>query len=371
MKIDSIICLSDMNWDFMRQRPQQLMTALAAHYPVLYVRNGQDLIKHLIRRIKGEKHHYLEKIDTQLYALSPIRFLSVRRYPFLHKIFREKMIANIVNDAKKLGFHNSALWIYSPSMSDMIGCFGEKIVIYDCVDDHAQFSPEHAEAVQCAEDIIIKKADKIIVTADELYKKLKSKHSDITIIRNGVEYKHFAIPDKKPSIKKVLGFIGAVYNWVDVELIIKLAKKFSQHEISIVGPLHDAHAKELRRLSNITLHGLQKYECLPKFLHAFDICLIPFVISKLTLSVNPVKLYEYFASGKPVVSTPLPEVMKFSPYVYTANTHEDFIRTVETALMEDNLEIRNERRKIAFNNSWEARATEILTQLNRVNLETH
>lgn len=363
MKYDSVICLCGMPWEFMRQRPQQLMQEMSKYVPVIYIEGGKKITEVLLEKTKGKKHSNLKKIDTQLYTITPIRFVSARKYPKIQKYFRAQMAKQINKIIKNYKFKNSILWIYSCDMEDFIDCFEKNIVVYDCVDDHAQFNPLKAKVVQSKEDKVLKKADIVFVTADQLYDKIIQKHSNVNIVYNGVDYDHFRVPDKEYSDVKVIGFIGAVYNWVDIELILKVAKAYPQHKISIVGPIKGVDIKLLKNLSNIILYGEQKYEDLSNFLIDFDICIIPFLISKLTISVNPIKVYEYLASGRPIVSTAIPEVFKFERLVYIANNHEEFISAIGSALLENNFYLKEERRKFALNNSWSNRCAEIVNIL--------
>jgi glycosyltransferase involved in cell wall biosynthesis len=166
----------------------------------------------------------------------------------------------------------------------------------------------------------------------------------------------------------VIGFIGAFSDWVDDGLICKLAEAHPEYSILLVGPVY--FAKELEKHSNIIMVGTKPYEKLPLYLSNIDVCLIPFKINSITLASNPIKMYEYLAAGKPVVSTALPEVLRIaSEIVYIAENDEDFIKKVEAAVKEtehkDTLAVNN-RVNFARQNSWENRVEMIEKHLKEI-----
>ncbi|TCL64738.1 glycosyltransferase involved in cell wall biosynthesis [Hydrogenispora ethanolica] len=356
----SIICLSSIDWNFMHQRPQQIMKLLSKKHPILYIEPTKTWEGCLRKQgIGGFKT--LRKINSNLFVLNPIIPFSARKFPYINNKINNEFHKNLQKTVFDLGFNNNILWFYTYNQNDLIGLFKEKYIIYDCVDDHAQFNPQKAKIVSTKEDYLLSKADHVFVTAENLYNKVVKKNKKVTINRNGVDVSHFMVPlNPEKKEKKVVGFIGAIFDWVDVELIQKAAQSYPKITFSLVGPIQNTIDKvSLKKLPNVVLHGIQDYNELPKFIMEFDVCLIPFKISQLTMSVNPVKLYEYFASGRPVVSTALPEVLPYLPYAYIGNTHQEFISLIGRALEEDNIEWVRIRKKIAADNSWESKVIEM------------
>jgi glycosyltransferase involved in cell wall biosynthesis len=156
----------------------------------------------------------------------------------------------------------------------------------------------------------------------------------------------------------VIGFIGALYNWIDVDLICRIAEVHPEYSVLLVGPVA-AESNQLEKYSNIVTVGAKPYGILPSYLSNIDVCIIPFKLNDITLASNPIKMYEYLAAGKPVVSTALPEVLKVaSDLVYVSKDEVDFIKKIEMAILE--LEHNNDtsvtaRMNFARKNSWESR----------------
>jgi glycosyltransferase involved in cell wall biosynthesis len=184
---------------------------------------------------------------------------------------------------------------------------------------------------------------------------------------NAADFEHFhsAVqvkqrPKEIESLSRpIIGFIGAIFDWIDIDLICKLAKLHPNYSILLVGPVNYG-LKKLRKHSNIVMVGAKQYKILPQYLSCMDVCLLPFKINKLTMASNPIKLYEYLAAGKPVVSTALPEVCgNASDIVYIGENNEDFIKKVEEAVSEnkkpENEDAILKRINFAKNNSWEKR----------------
>jgi Glycosyl transferases group 1 len=201
-----------------------------------------------------------------------------------------------------------------------------------------------------------------VVTAEKLHEKMRriAATKPIYSVPNGCDWEHFAStvklhPDRAGK-RMTLGYIGAFAPWVDQTIIEALSRSFSHSRILIAGP--DLRENKRQFNSNVELIGYQNYEQLPALLEQIDVCLIPFKINRITESSNPVKVYEYLAAGKPVVSTNLPEVRKLQPYVRLANTPESFVNEVRKAYSIRGKQVK-ERSQYAARFSWKQRYKKI------------
>ncbi|HHV17239.1 MAG TPA: glycosyltransferase family 1 protein, partial [Gelria sp.] len=160
--------------------------------------------------------------------------------------------------------------------------------------------------------------------------------------------------DKLP--RPILGFVGAIKEWIDLELVAALADSFPEGSVVMVGPVgFNIDVSELEKRSNVHLLGFKNRDLLPTYLKGFDVCLNPFRQNTLTATVSPLKFYEYLASGKPIASVPMPEIMGFKPVVEFGEGSADFVAAVRRAL-EDTPEKKTSRLQKAEENSWESRA---------------
>jgi hypothetical protein len=256
-------------------------------------------------------------------------------------------------------------------------------IIYDCIDEISGFSEvdDVTRALREEKDLVTNSSS-VIVTSQALCQKFSKLNSNCVYIPNGADVTHFlnsakvseTVQELEHLQHPIIGYHGAVFDWFDVDLVCRLAELHPEYSVLIVGPINFGLEK-FKQHPNITLVGAKKYEILPKYLAYMDVCLIPFKINKLTLAVNPIKLYEYLAAGKPVVSTPLPEVSKnASEFVYVGKDADDFIRKVEEAVDEcgkpehDDLVAR--RIRFAENSTWDKRVEAFETTIKQT-LENH
>ncbi|NVN97973.1 MAG: glycosyltransferase [Geobacteraceae bacterium] len=245
-----------------------------------------------------------------------------------------------------------------PFIAEYVDAFDADLIVYYIVDDYMKFPGINHDYIDALEKKLLQRADLLIASAEALCQ-LKQGAARPVLIPHGVDDKHFTscgtgpIPVELAWIKKpLIGFFGAISPWLDFELIETMASRKKDWNFVFIGPV-DADVTRLRQLGNIHFVGKVNYTELPQYAHQFDVGIIPFLINDLTISVNPLKLLEYFACGLPVVSTPLPEVCKFDGDAYIAVDAESFIRCIEEAL-ECTSEKRVRLGQIAAENSWRA-----------------
>ncbi|MBN1920599.1 MAG: glycosyltransferase [Anaerolineae bacterium] len=241
-------------------------------------------------------------------------------------------------------------------------------LIYDCMDDWSDF-PGVSRSLVENERRLCDMADRIWVVSEHLYQKFEPVFSGkLDYVPNGVDYDHFAgVPHLLTAhARPVLGYVGTLYTWLNVQLIAEVGDRLPDWDIVLVGPnsLNTSQRKMLNR-PNIRFLGRQPYELLPTILAGFDVAMIPFVLNDLIRGTSPIKLYEYLAAGLPVVSTPMPEVLVFQEpgIVMCADNPEAFVRSA-LALKEANHPIVvNQRQKIAQQHTWKARFEKALSAI--------
>lgn len=249
-------------------------------------------------------------------------------------------------------------------------------LLYDCIDAISVFAGKNSiDRFMEFEKSILSIADAIIVTAHELEQRLKLATSSKKIVRvpNAVDYERFQritessdVPEDLRSIlRPMAGYVGALYSWLDYTLLFNVISAELGCNFVFVGPVGEVkQLAKIQRLPNFHLLGLRIYSDIPKYINAFDVCLIPFQLGEIARSTNPVKVFEYFALGKPVVSTPLFELREFvsEGLVYEANSTELFRRKLHEALAERDTSRAARRREVARLNSWKNRV-QVIEQL--------
>jgi len=268
------------------------------------------------------------------------------------------------------------LWIGNPGIqNEWIGKYKEKLVVYDCVDDFYKFWGSN-------EDMLTRKADIIITTSKILYdRKIKQKGEDVYLISNGFN-EDFLNVDNKPFLEDLskyegkikIGYIGALANWFDYELLFNLAFLFNKYEFILIGQEFHTMPEGIKQEGYKNIHwlGLKPHSQLKYYINAMDVCIIPFKKNEITEATDPVKLYEYLAVGKPVVATRLTTIKNFESHVYLAEGFKEFTEKINIAMSERKEVDVNLRKNYIKQFTWKYRAQEaikILNELNRFTIE--
>ena len=239
-------------------------------------------------------------------------------------------------------------------------------VAYDCLDEISLFSGRaSSERFTEYERQVLQLADAVFVTAERLEEDLKSKGIGPAPVRvpNGVDYEWFRrrakeepMPADIQKIKRpVIGYMGILRDWFDYDLVGVLAREAPELSFVMVGPLDFEHRiAHLRGIPNLYWLGRKEYRDVPQYIDAFDVCVIPFRSGKISMTTNPVKVFEYFALGKPVVSTPLFELKTFSDQglLRLGESKEAFAMAIRQSLSESGPEKAGKREEVARQYSW-------------------
>lgn len=232
-------------------------------------------------------------------------------------------------------------------------------ITYDCMDHLAGFA-NIGKAVIEEEQALIREADLVMASARNLFEHCLANNPSTILVHNACEHSHFSKrPDEVYSDKrgrKVIGYYGAIAEWFDAEIVRDVATAYPDCQVLLVGADTAGVGEALSDLPNVEMTGEVPYQTLPKYLYGMDVCTIPFKINELTLATNPVKGYEYLCSGKPVVSTALPELRFFENTVHVAEDADEFVRLVGDALQEPLDSPERARRAVyAEGQTWSAR----------------
>jgi teichuronic acid biosynthesis glycosyltransferase TuaH len=195
------------------------------------------------------------------------------------------------------------------------------------------------------------------------------------LIPNGVHINHYenvtdtSLPVHDPAqnwAKPVFGYTGTIHgDRVDVNLIAAIAQIYSAATIAMVGPnlLEQADQQALDQFSNVVFTGAQPYSELPNIMRSFDVCIVPHLVTPFTESLNPIKLWEYLAAGKPIVSTNVAGFRDFPELLFVSQTHDDFKENLSVALSADK-SAANDRQAVAKLHSWDSRLHDVMRVLN-------
>ncbi len=242
---------------------------------------------------------------------------------------------------KKLGFERPVNWVFNPAAGVIAGALNEDLLIYYCVDEYTAFTGVATQSILDLEAQILRRADLVVVSADRLYKSKSHANPRTVIVRHGVDYDHFRkaldpeteVPAEIRNLPRpIIGYFGLMAeDWIDIDLMEHVARHFSGGSMVLLGKV-TTDVSRLSALPNVHLLGRKEFSTLPAYSKGFDVAILPFPISEVTLNANPLKVREYLAAGLPVVSTKIPEVEVLGNLCRIAENKEDFVREIEAAL---------------------------------------
>lgn len=376
LKGQDIICISSIDWDFIWQGHQEIMSMLAKNgNNVIFIENTGVRVPGIrdFSRIKSRIRNWfagikgIRKESENLYIFSPL----VLPFPYsriARWVNRYLMLSVLKKWMKVMNFSNPVIWTFLPTplSMDVADRTIKKLLVYYCIDNFS-FSSVAARKIKRSEEKLLRKADLVFVTSKELYNYCSGYNDKVYIFPFAVNFAEFEkvresdapMPLELKDIRHpVVGYVGGVHKWVDQGLIKETARNNPQYSFVFVGPIQ-TDVSMLLSLKNVHFLGKKKHQEIPLFVKSFDAGIIPYLITDYTNNVYPTKLNEYLALGKPVVSTSLPEVIAFNKpnggVVYISGDGEEFGKHIAIAVNEKSAVLRNKRIDAARNNNWENR----------------
>lgn len=349
--------LSAVDWNYRRQRPQHMAAAIAAHgYGVCYVSTVFD---------EGEGEPRFRVLNGLADGLVEVGLVfrnsgsgSIHYDPDHAACLGAGMALKALCEAVS---GEVVVVVDHPAWYPMLAALrGVSRIVYDCIDVIGAF-PNTSSNLLKNEMMLIKEADTVLASSRCIGEFVERSRSAV-VVPNGVEFRRFnAVAYEAPSSSQVeILYFGAISHWFDEALVRRVAERFSSWRFTLIGEADSNVVKCLKMVENIDLVGEVHYEELPRYLARASAAIIPFKINSLTRGVNPVKVYEYLAAGRPVVSTPLPELVG-NPHVLTARGVNEFSEALSRCVSSDLSSARLERSRWAAEQDWGVRAKSLLS----------
>ncbi len=325
----------------------------------------------MIRRLRFRERG-LSKVESGIWRISPP--ILPPGVNFARESFQARFSERIRKAIGELGWERPIGWFFNPRASFAVDSIDFSTVALHLVDDLRQIPGADVAEIEKGEKLLADRAEFILTSAPALYNRMKALHPGKThFFRNVVDYDHFSRQFSADAMQEIqrprIVFSGNLAeSKIDFTLLEQMIDSHSGWQWVFIGPKWEGESAgaltRVARHSNVHLLGHVSYEDLPAYLSAADVLIIPYQINKLTESVCPLKFFEYLATGKPVVTTPLPALQEFASIVPTPSTAEAFASAIDALLKNDDVQSREKRLSLAREYTWNRRIDEIETLLN-------
>ncbi|MCD6327337.1 glycosyltransferase [bacterium] len=356
----NVACLSHLCWDRkLFQRPQQVMSRIAKRHPVEY-----------FCQVPTKSFWSLPRTSTLCYTFSPRENVRINYLPFMpltgkgyafraiNRGLYTRKAASMIRASRKRPL---VLWLYHPKDVAVLDRVSADLVVYDCMDEFQAFMNSEPETREY-ERRVLTRADIVFAGGHSLYDAKKEFNPNTHLFPCGVEFEHFAkataaeteVAEEMSGIKRpIIGYVGAVDERLDYDLLIACAKSRPDWSFVLIGPLLKVNPERLFAMPNVHHLGAKPYSDLASYLKAFDVATMPFALTELTSKISPTKTLEYFSSSLPVVSSRVPDVVaEYSDLVEFYEDLPSFERAIEKCL-ELSAEDRLKFREAAKGKSWD------------------
>lgn len=360
-----------------RTSSHHIAARLAKKHPLLYVdcpglrapkASGRD-VKKLVKKLR-QAAALPRKVGDQTWHMVLPQF-PFRRLPLASELNRELGALLVRRAARHLGMERPLLWFAVPHPGILLGRLGERFSVYYCIDDYSALPDVDKPQIRAMDRSLTENANQVFVSAQTLFDAKSGMNPNLVYSPHGVDVEHFgraasdSLAVAEPARKlghPVIGFFGLIEGWIDLELLHFLAKSRPSWTFLLLGRVA-VDVSALQKLGNVVFPGPQPYGDLPSWAKAFDVAIYPGGQNEFVRNANPLKIREYLATGKPVVSVSSREVERFRGVVRIANTHEEFLREIDDALANDTPAAREERLQMVSTMSWDARVDEVMARV--------
>jgi UDP-galactopyranose mutase len=305
--LDDVLCFSHLRWGFVYQRPNHLMSRCARERRVFFVEEPVF--------DAGPARVVIDAIEKNVSLVVPHLPNGISSGEAASR--QRQMIDDL---RVRLAIRSPLAWFYTPMAFGLAQNLDAKLVVYDCMDELSGFKGAPPD-IKRRERELFARADIVFTGGHSLYEAKRAYHANVHAFPSSVDAAHFAaaragdLPepaDQRDLPRPRVGYFGVVDERMDLALLASLADDDPKRSIVIVGPMAKIDPATLPRRPNLHYLGPKTYEDLPAYLSGWDVAIMPFAMNDATRFISPTKTLEYLAAGRPVVSTPIRDVV--SPF---------------------------------------------------------
>jgi glycosyltransferase involved in cell wall biosynthesis len=381
--LSDVICFGGEDWWYHNRAHAdiQLMRRFARQGRVLYVNSiimrkpnvgeGRMFLRRLSRKL-GSLRRGLVEAEPRFHVYSPVTF-PVHHVPGARQLNQEALRRQIGWAVRKLDMREPVVWVACPAACDAALRLARSALAYQRTDRYEEFPGVERDAIRGFDGRLKAEADVTFYVNRKMMHEEEQQCKRAVFLDHGVDYDLFASAEEDPAVPEemqelehpVVGFFGGIDDHTsDIALVTEAARRATDMTFVFVGSV-SADVSGLRALPNVQLLGRRPYEQVPHYGKCFDVAIMPWRQNRWIEACNPIKLKEYLALGKPVVSTPFSELAQYDGLIYRATDPTNFVAAIRKALAENNEERRAARRERVKADTWDAKAEEALGVIGR------
>jgi glycosyltransferase involved in cell wall biosynthesis len=358
-----IIALVPDNWNGIVTVRHHVLERLAKYYQVVWVEPPRDW-----RKFFTPSGPNFLAADRWSQASPSMDVLTTGwRHPHFHRPgwFSALSLKSRLSLARKRllagGATRIALYIWRDEFADALDLVSHDFSCYHVDDEYSFSDDDRPNSIR--ETNLLRRVDQVIVHSHALLGKKGGVNQRTALVPNGVDFRLFSTPDREPSDMSPIphpriGYAGVIKKQLDFDLLIRLARERPDWSFVLVGPVTNVEGKEqqletLHRLRNVYFLGVKPAKALPGYIQHFDACLMCYEVNDYTRYINPLKLHEYLASGRPVISSSIEAVRRFANVVSIAENDKEWVQAIEHGLNEADGAGATARRDASLANDWD------------------
>jgi hypothetical protein len=374
-----IIHIGVNRWDGLVQREQHLMIGLSRFYRILFIDPPLSILTVSMGKIKGEKWTFrgrLRRINERLTVYTPYAFppFSQQR-AWIHRRNTHLLVSQIKKLIRRFSYREYLFGLSWPLWGSALKELRPRWSYYDCSDDFLKFPglKTNKEMLKKFEEELLQSVNLVFCSSQKIKEDKSILHPHCFLIPNGIDSSFLQAMRAKGEVpyemqdmrRPILGYVGTIGEWVDLDALTHLARSRTDWSLVMIGPSASRQVSSmLKGIPNLRTLGERRYEVLPNYIRNFDICLIPFKVNEFTRSIYPTKFHQYLGAGKPVISSHLPDLEIFTPWVEFYSDAKEMEIKVERSLREDSEEKVLDRMRIASENTWDRRVESMIQVFN-------